>query len=251
MVAAPRRPALPPDGRRLDDRCARSGYLGDGKESSNLTADFEIVPNGPNEQWTAASADDSRARATIPAATGTSPPPDPDGSAAGRRRRRRLGTTITVSGNLGPPVDLWDTDWPKSGYYWTVIPVAAVGLGLAGTFVAPPGAPKGATTIPVTTTTGFRVGDAITIGVAPNSDSVTITGVGGRHDHARRKPLDVRAQRRRPVSTAPAGRSSTRTWSCRRTSARPAASSASASQSEPSLTSARRRSRPASRRPAA
>src|SRR5438105_9566435 len=24
------------------------------------------------------------------------------------------------------PIDLWDTNWPQGGYYWTVIPVAAV-----------------------------------------------------------------------------------------------------------------------------
>ena len=27
---------------------------------------------------------------------------------------------------LGPPVDLWDTDWPTGRYYWTVVPVAEV-----------------------------------------------------------------------------------------------------------------------------
>ena len=27
---------------------------------------------------------------------------------------------------LGPPVDLWDTDWPTGRYYWTVVPVAMV-----------------------------------------------------------------------------------------------------------------------------
>ena len=156
---------------------ARSGYLGDGKESNNLTADFEIVPNGPNEQWTAASPT-TAVPGEIPAATGTSPPPDPNGNPSAGGGGGGGGTTIAAGGNLGPPVDLWDTNWPESGYYWTVIPVVPVGLGLSGTFVAPPGSLKGTTTIPVTTTTGFRVGDAITIGDAPNSDSVTIAGVG-------------------------------------------------------------------------
>ncbi|MGZ8717025.1 MAG: hypothetical protein ACXWYO_07940, partial [Gaiellaceae bacterium] len=105
-------------------------------------------------------------------------PPDPTGSAAGAAAGGGGSSNISVGGNLGPPIDLWDTNWPESGYYWTVIPVVPIGLGLSGTFVAPPGAAKGATSIPVTTTTGFRIGDAITIGLSPTADSATITGVG-------------------------------------------------------------------------
>lgn len=33
---------------------------------------------------------------------------------------------LTVSGDFGGPVDLWDVDWPASGYYWTVMPVQPV-----------------------------------------------------------------------------------------------------------------------------
>lgn len=155
---------------------ARSGYLGDGKESSNLTADFEVVQNGPNEQWSPA-APTAGVPGDVPAAIGTTPPPDPAGSASGSAGSAGS-SNISVAGNVGPPIDLWDTNWPESGYYWTVIPVAAVGLGLSGTVVAPPGALKGATSIPVSTTTGFRVGDAITIGVSPSADSATVSGVG-------------------------------------------------------------------------
>jgi hypothetical protein len=155
---------------------ARQGYLGDGKESNNLTADFEVIPNGPNEQWTPATATTS-IPGDVPAATGTTPPPAPDGT-PGAPSGGGGSTNISVSGNLGPPVDLWDTDWPTNGYYWTVIPVAAVGLGLTGSFVAPPGSTKGATTIPITTTTGFRVGDSIQIGAGASGESATITGVG-------------------------------------------------------------------------
>jgi hypothetical protein len=75
-------------------------------------------------------------------------------------------------------VDLWDTDWPQSGYYWTVIPVAANGLGATGTTVAAPGAAKGDTTVPVASTSGLRVGNNVTIGVSPSADSETITSVG-------------------------------------------------------------------------
>ena len=155
---------------------ARGGYLGDGKESSNLTADFETILNGPNEQWPAATAT-TLVPGDVPTATGTTPPPDPSGGAASAAAGGGA-SGIAVGSNLGPPIDLWDTNWPESGYYWTVVPVAALGLGLSGTVVAPPGAVKGATAIPVTTTTGFRVGDAITIGLAPSTDSATVTAVG-------------------------------------------------------------------------
>jgi hypothetical protein len=36
--------------------------------------------------------------------------------------------TLTVTGKLGAPLDLWDVDWPSSGYYWTVMPVEPVVL---------------------------------------------------------------------------------------------------------------------------
>jgi hypothetical protein len=157
---------------------ARSSYLGDGKESSNLTADFESVLNGPNEQWTPATAT-TLVPGDVPAAVGTTPPPDPSGVVPAAGSAGASGSSnVSVGGNLGPPIDLWDTNWPASGYYWTVVPVEPVGIGLSGTVVAPPGSVKGTTTIPVTTTTGFRVGDSITIGIAPATDSATITGVG-------------------------------------------------------------------------
>ncbi len=31
-----------------------------------------------------------------------------------------------LNGSVGPPVDLWDVNWPSSGYYWTVVPVGLV-----------------------------------------------------------------------------------------------------------------------------
>src|SRR5581483_2070421 len=84
--------------------------------------------------------------------------------------------SIQVSGNLGPPVSLWDVDWPQSGYYWTVIPVVPVGAVGGSTTVAPPGVPKGSSVIPVADSTGFRVGDTITIGSGAIADgSITIS----------------------------------------------------------------------------
>jgi hypothetical protein len=36
---------------------------------------------------------------------------------------------ISNAAGFGAPIDLWDQNWPSSGYYWTVMPVAAVNGG--------------------------------------------------------------------------------------------------------------------------
>ena len=160
---------------------ARSSYLGDGQESNDLTYDFQTVT--PNEQAPAATS-----TITVPGSTPASPGTTPPASATpttGSTTAPATGTaTASVGGTLaapaspGPPVDLWDTDWPTSGYYWTVIPVAAIGLGSSGTTVAAPGAAKGDTAVPVASTTGLRVGNSVAIGTTPTIDTETITGIG-------------------------------------------------------------------------
>jgi len=89
--------------------------------------------------------------------------------------------TWDPSAKFGAPVDLWDTNWPDGGYYWTVIPVAAVSPGALRTTVVAPGAQSDASSIPVASTAGFSVGDVVTIGFAgKNLDaSLTVTGTAG------------------------------------------------------------------------
>jgi hypothetical protein len=75
-------------------------------------------------------------------------------------------------------VDLWDTDWPSNGYYWTVVPVAATSPTLFTTSLVTSAA-AGDTTITVSTT-GLQPGDAISIGeggATQEDDSVaSVTG---------------------------------------------------------------------------
>lgn len=159
---------------------ARSGYLGDGTETSSFTYDGQqLTPVEQKPQATATTTVPS----DVPAFPGTTPPasittPGTGGSGGSSTAPSGGSQSITVSGNLGAPVSLWDTDWPQSGYYWTVVPVTAVGAQSNGTTVASPGAPKGTTSIPVASTTGFRAGDTITIGSGQTSESATITSVG-------------------------------------------------------------------------
>jgi hypothetical protein len=161
--------ALPTDIGALT--AARTVYLGDGTEGSSYT--FDGTQLKPAEQQ-AQAAPTTTVPGDVPAFPGTTPAggattPSTGAGATG-------GTTpITVSNTLGPPVSLWDVNWPHAGYYWTVLPVDAVG---AGTTVAAPGAAKNTTVIPVASTTGLRIGDAVTIGIAPNVDTATITSIG-------------------------------------------------------------------------
>jgi hypothetical protein len=166
--------ALPTDNASLT--VARTVYLGDGAESSSYT--FDGTQLKPAEQQPAATPTTS-VPGDVPAFPGTTPPSsDPAAGGGGSSSSGGGSTTITVSGNLGPPISLWDTDWPQAGYYWTVLPVDAVGAAGAGTTVAAPGAPKGATQIPVLSTTGLRLGDAVGVGTAPNVDNATIASIG-------------------------------------------------------------------------
>jgi hypothetical protein len=162
--------SLPTDGATLSS--AGASYLGDGSEAHSYSFDGDkLTPVEQQPQATPTTA----VPGDIPAFPGTSAPgatTDPSAGAAASS-----GQTIAVTGSLGPPVSLWDVDWPQNGYYWNVMPVVAVGAG-TGTTVSSPGVIKGATVIPVLDTTGFVVGDTIAIGKAPAVDTGTITAVG-------------------------------------------------------------------------
>lgn len=172
---------------------AKASYLGDGQESSDLTYDDETIT--PNEQLAPAQPTVT-VPGNVPAAPGTVAPTAPssgssDSSGAGASGSSSSTTgAVGATGNVGPPIDLWDVNWPQGGYYWTVIPVLAAGAG--GTTVALPGAAKGSTTVPVSSTIGFATGDSVTIGVVPNIDSGKVVAIGAdsitldqplAHDH--------------------------------------------------------------------
>jgi hypothetical protein len=146
---------------------ARGSYLSNGVEPTGLMFDGTAVTpteaSPPATPTTQAPGDvnDSETGAPVPGSSGT-------GTGGSQ--------TITVTG-VGPPVDLWDVDWPNSGYYWTVVPVAPSIAGSAGTLVAAPGASKGARIVPVTDASQFKIGDIVTIGTAPLSDTAAVTAV--------------------------------------------------------------------------
>ena len=97
----------------------------------------------------------------------------------------------------------------------------------------------GGTVLPVASSVGFRVGDAITIGSGGNAENAVVSAVVVDLADARR---DAREQPRlgRPRPRAPAEASRITTWSSRRTPAPPAACRRFGKSSEPALTSDRR-----------
>jgi hypothetical protein len=155
---------------------ARSGYLDDGSEGPGAMLDG--TPVTANEAVSAAAptttapADDGPAGSDSSAATGA--------AAAASGAPAAPPATGAPAAGPGAPIDLWDTDsWPKGGYYWIVVGVAAQAADASGaSTVSAPGASQTSTLVPVSDTTQFVVGKSVTIGVAPKSDTATISAIG-------------------------------------------------------------------------
>ncbi len=143
---------------------ARATYLTDGSEPDSYSYDGLKVRS---------------TELAAPATPTTSVPADSDSNPGSATTPAAGPQQIQVgSGVLGAPVDLWDTDWPSSGYYWTVIPVEAVSPGALKTSTAA-GAAIGSSTVTVTSAVGFSSGDSVLLGVAGNQETVTVVGVSG------------------------------------------------------------------------
>jgi hypothetical protein len=143
---------------------ARASYLNDGSEPNSYTFDGLKVQSSE----------------LVPAATPTTAvPADSDSSSSSTASPAAGPQQIQIgSGILGAPVDLWDTDWPGSGYYWTVIPVEAVSPGALKTSTAAATA-IGGTTVTVTSAVGFSSGDTVLLGNATNQEPLTVVTVSG------------------------------------------------------------------------
>jgi hypothetical protein len=84
-------------------------------------------------------------------------------------------TQLQLEGSLGAPVDLWDTDWPSGGYYWTVVPVEADSPGALTASISVPGSAANATTLPVSGAYQFAPGDVVLVGTIGNQETETVT----------------------------------------------------------------------------
>lgn len=143
---------------------ARASYLSDGSEPDSYTFD------GLKVQST-----ELKSSATPT----TSVPTDSDSNSGSAASPAAGPQQIQIgSGALGAPVDLWDTDWPSSGYYWTVIPVEAVSPGALKTSTASVTA-IGGTSVTVSSSVGFSSGDTVLLGNTTNQETVTVVTVSG------------------------------------------------------------------------
>lgn len=161
---------------------ARSHYLPDGTDVTSSTWDGEQVT--ANESLPGVSPTGSLPAGTQPT-TGTpptTPAPTPTPAAGGTPPATSDASASTVSlikmpDKVGPPTDLWDTDWAHGGgYYWTVVPVVAtIPDALTTTIV---GAVKGSD-IPVANAGGFLAGDTVSIGSGSNVELAVVANVAG------------------------------------------------------------------------
>lgn len=149
-------------------QAARAGYLADGDEGTQYTADFGTVKTTESEPSA------TPLTALKPAEGATAKPSAP---ASGPAAPPQI--VVDASVKLGAPVDLWDTDWPRGGYYWTAVPVlAASPPSLTTSLIAL--ALSGAKEIEVPAASGLAVGDTITIGPAPGEQVVVVAVEGSK-----------------------------------------------------------------------
>jgi hypothetical protein len=140
---------------------ARSTYLRDGSEPDSFA--FDGLPVKSTESQ--------------PAATPTTAVPA-DSDSTSTTSAPAGPTQLKFGGDLGAPVDLWDTEWPSGGYYWTVVAVGAVSPGAITTATASVSA-LGSVSASAADSSGFSTGDSVLIGNAGNQESATIVTVSG------------------------------------------------------------------------
>ena len=154
---------------------ARSAYLGDGVEPASYTYDGDTIT-------TSESAPDAGPTTSVPNAPGDTTPTAPAGtvpSSSSAAPAPSGGGGVTVNGRTGAPTDLWDTNWPSSGYYWTVVGVIAGPQGSVSTSVGAAGAKTGDLVLQLQDTSGLNPGDVITIGTGATQEIATITAISG------------------------------------------------------------------------
>ena len=164
--------ALPTDLAALSDR---TKFLSPGAEGLTSMADgTPVVANEslePGDNTISSGEDDSPAN-------GDTDTPPVETTVAGPAPAFSPATLTVDKANVGPPVDLWDTDWPTGRYYWTVVPVGILTKATLTTTLGAT-ASAGATTITVGGADQLAVGDVLLIGTGPAQDKVSVVSISG------------------------------------------------------------------------
>jgi hypothetical protein len=153
---------------------ARNVFLPDGAEPSGITIDGDVLKTTESEPDATPTSSAPGAPGEQSSSSSGSSAPAPSGGSSGGGGSAG---TLSWSGRMGAPVDLWDTDWPSSGYYWTVVPVSATPPDALSTAVMAPGAKSDDTVLPVASSAGFTTGDTIQIGAGVSTETRTVAAV--------------------------------------------------------------------------
>ncbi len=164
----------------------RTSYVASGDEGLTTMADYTAVT--PNEAMLNADAgaitsgeDDSPSNGdTGGGADPTAPPAPPAGTTpTGTPKVSFPPASLAVDPvDIGPAVDLWDTDWPTGRYFWTVVPVGIFTKATLTTTLSALAA-TGATSVTIAATGALAVGDVLTIGTGPAAESVSVVAASG------------------------------------------------------------------------
>ena len=165
---------------------ARDSYLEDGEEGVTKMADESLVqttesdkPSTEQAKEEAGSGEGSSGDSGSGSGSGDEESSDADADKGGSAEGSQAGAGTSLpmdQAQIGAPVDLWDTDWPTGGYYWTVVPVEPVVEKPTKTSVGT-GSAAGATTLVVTKVEGFEAEDTIRIGNDPTADERSIVAI--------------------------------------------------------------------------
>ena len=169
----------------------RTKFLPNGKQPASFTKDGEdatptedLDPSVFTPQVSAGTTGSTTTGSTGTGSTGTGSTGTGTGTTTGGDPSTQSGktsssftfpTSITAASS---PIDLWDTDWPSSRYYWTVVPVFELMPDVTTTWVASSVVP-GSPTIAVTDVSAFKVGDLLQIGLGPNLETAKIKSIAG------------------------------------------------------------------------
>lgn len=157
---------------------ARNKYLPTAETSGaeEFTLDgVKVTPNETEKPEAAAPAGESGGEG---ATEGEGEGAKPSEGASATGGQAGSGTSIPDEQTTqAPNVDLWDTEWPQGGYYWTVVGVNAVQTEPIETNLTASAA-VGATTIVVADPGGLGAGQKLEVGLSP-PEVVTIKSISG------------------------------------------------------------------------
>jgi hypothetical protein len=160
---------------------AQDKYLAPGSEGLTTMADNTVVT--ANEVLSSDSApissgeDDSPSNPDTTTDPGTPVTPVPTPTAT-TKVSFPPATLAVDAADVGPPIDLWDTDWPTGRYFWTVVPVGSF---VKPSFTSTLSATAAADSTRITVNGGDKlaVGDVLMVGVGPAAEGVTVVSVSG------------------------------------------------------------------------